>query len=44
MALDHVADLVADHAGQLVLVVGQRQQTARHEDVSTRSAKAFAST
>ena len=36
MAFGHVADLVADHAGQLVLVVGQRQQAARHEDVSTR--------
>ena len=34
VAFDHVADLVADHAGQLVLVVGHRQQAARHEDVS----------
>ena len=36
VALGHVADLVADHAGQLVLVVGQRQQAARHKDVSPR--------
>ena len=34
VAFGHVADLVTDHAGQLVLVVGHRQQAARHVDVS----------
>jgi hypothetical protein len=28
----HVSDLVADHAGQLVLAARQGQQAARHED------------
>ena len=31
-----VRDLVADHARELVLAVGEREQSARHEDVAAR--------
>ena len=34
--LGDVGDLVAEHAGELVLVVHERQQSARHVDMSAR--------